>query len=234
MDVRQTISLCSPVMNRLDDLRQCMPARISEANASPPVELCILDCSSTDGLKEYMDELIEVARLVPGSSIVYKRIEGLKYWHMAKGKNAATMMGSGEYVVTLGADDAPQPGFIDAIRNAIEIGYEWGYVDKLCSSIYYRKDDFITVGGYDERFEFYGPEDRDMQRRMRILCGNEYVMPNRLMKNIYTPDAKKVANYRLPGTKHSYSRMMRKYYQENKANDCMIVNAGEDWGTWTK
>ena len=226
MDVRQTISLCSPVMNRLDDLRQCMPARIAEANASPPVELCILDCSSTDGLLDYINEL-------DNPLITYRYLPGIKYWHMAKGKNVATLMGSGDYVVTMGADDAPQPGFIDAIRLAIDIGYRWGYVDKLCSCIYYPKSEFIGVRGYDERFEFYGPEDRDMQRRMRMMLGPECVLPNNLLKNIYTPDTKKVANYRIKGTKHSFSRMMRKYYLENVVNNILVANAGEDWGTWT-
>ena len=28
------------------------------------------------------------------------------------------------------------------------------------------KDDFIAIGGYDERFDlYYGPEDRDLQRQ---------------------------------------------------------------------
>jgi hypothetical protein len=235
MDVRQTlISLCSPVMNRLDDLRQVMPARIAEANASPPVELCILDCSSIDGLKEYMDELMEVARLVPDNSIKYKRIEGLKYWHMAKGKNAATLMGHGGYLVTMNADDEPKPGFVDAIRDAAKHGNIWGYVDKLCSTIFYRNVEFVAAGGYDERFELYGPEDRDMQYRLRLLYGYEVVLPNCLLRNIYTPDDKKVANYRVIGTKHSLHKMMNEYYLENTMNGVLVANKGKEWGRWTE
>jgi len=226
------ISLCTPVMNRLDDLRQVMHARIAEANASPPVELCILDVESTDGLPEYMDELIEIARLMHGNTIAYERIER-DYWHMAKASNMSMLMGQGEYLVMLDADDATQPGYIEAVRNAIDTGHDWGYVDKRCSIIFCRREDFITIGGYDERFEFYGPEDRDIQRRFRMLLGAEYVLPSRLIKNIYTPDDKKVANYRIKGTKHSFSRMMRKYYLENTVNNVLIANEGKEWGKWT-
>jgi len=220
-------------MNRLDDLRQAMPARIAEANASPPVELCILDCSSTDGLREYMDELIEIARLVPGSSIVYKRIEGKRYWHMAKARNMSMLMGQGEYLDMIDADNVPQPGYIKALRESIYQGYKWGYVHKLCAIIFCKREEFINSGGYDERFEFYGPEDRDIQWRLRVRNGCEGIIPNDLMKNIYTPDDKKVANYRLPGTKHSFSKEMREYYLENVANNVRVANVGMEWGTWT-
>jgi hypothetical protein len=220
-------------MNRLDDLRQVMPARIAEANASPPVELCILDCNSTDGLRDYMEELIEIARFVPGSSIVYKLIEGRNYWHMAKGKNMATLMGKGEYLITMNADDAPQPGFINAIRDAVDHDYVWGYVDRLCSTIFYHSVDFVAAGGYDERFELYGPEDRDLQHRLRLLYGFERVLPNHLLRNIYTPDDKKVANYRIEGNKHSMHKLMNPYYLENTRNGVLVANKGKEWGNWT-
>lgn len=226
------ISLCTPVMNRLDDLRQVMHARIAEANASPPVELCILDCGSTDGLPEYMDELIEIARLVPGSSLSYNRIER-DHWHMAKARNMSMLMGQGEYLDMIDADDIVRPGYIEAVRNAIDMGYDWGYVDKRCSIIFCKRDDFISIGGYDERFEFYGPEDRDIQRRLRMLLGTEYILHGSLIKTIYTPDDKKVANYRIKGTKHSFSRMMRKYFMENTVNNILVANSGQEWGTWT-
>ena len=225
------ISLCTPVMNRLDDLRQVMPARIAEANASPPVELCILDCSSTDGLQDYMNELVRIARVAADSYITYKRIDGITYYHQAKGYNAAMMLGGGEYLVTMGADHIPNPGFIDAIREAVFDGHEWGYVDKT-AIIYCHRDDFIHIGGYDERFEFYGPEDKDIMRRLRMLLGAEAILPRELISNIDTPDSKKVANYRLPGTKHTFSEMMRKYYLENIENNTLVVNMGKELGKW--
>src|SRR5512139_2009373 len=116
------ISLCTPVMNRLDDLRRVMPSRIACANESPPVEICILDWSSNDGLQDYMDELIEIARLAPGSSITYRRVDGKRYWHSSKAFNMAGLMGSGEHIIIVGADHGPKQGYIPIVRKLISDG----------------------------------------------------------------------------------------------------------------
>ena len=159
MDVGgELISLCTPIKNRLDDLRQTLPLRIRAANDSPPVEICILDCGSTDGLQDYMDELVEIVRLAPGSNIVYKRIER-EYWHTAKAHNMGMLMGSGEYVVDLMTDAMIYDGFIPCIRKHIADGCIWGRANHFMGNKFIKKSEFIDAGGYDERCELYGPED---------------------------------------------------------------------------
>lgn len=233
MDVgSELISLCTPVKNRLDDLRQTMPLRIRAANECPPVEICILDCGSTDGLQDYMDELMEVARLVPGSNIVYKRIER-ECWHVAKAYNMAVLMGTGDYILHLNADALIYSGFIPCIRKYITDGYVWGRANHFRGNKWIKKSEFIDAGGFDERFEFYGPEDRDFEYRLQLRGGKFGLIPELMIGEIYTPDAKKVANYRVAASKHTMSKMMRTYYDENCENGVLVANSGVEWGTWS-
>jgi glycosyltransferase involved in cell wall biosynthesis len=232
MDVCQgLISLCTPIKNRLDDLRLTMILRIRAANESPPVEICILDCGSTDGLSEYMDELIEVVRLVPGSIMTYKRIER-EYWHTAKAHNMGMMTGKGDYVVDLNADALIYSGYIEAIRKHIADGCIWGRDNRYRGNKWMKKSEFIDAGGYDERMEVYGPDDRDLDYRLKLRGGKFGLIPDHLISEIYTTDAKKVANYRIEGSKHQLSKMMRPYYEENAANNVLVANAGMEWGQW--
>jgi len=232
MDVcKDLISLCTPIKNRLDDLRFTMALRIASANESPPVEILILDCGSTDGLREYMDELINIAMLKPGSFITYKRIER-QYWHTSKAHNMGVMLGKGEYVVDLMADAFIYQGYISSIRSHILDGCIWGRAAHFCGNKWIKKSEFIDAGGYDERMEVYGPDDRDLDYRLTLRGGKFGLIPNGLIDEIYTSDDKKVINYRIKGTKHDLSKTMRKYYEENKANNYLTVNTGKDWGKW--
>jgi glycosyltransferase involved in cell wall biosynthesis len=232
MDVRQElISLCTPVMNRLDDLRLTMPLRIIAANESPPVEILILDCGSKDGLQEYMDELMEVTRLVRGNFITYKRIER-DYWHTAKAHNMGMMLGQGEYVVDLMADALIHHGYIPNIRDLIDEGCIWGRARHYCGNKWIKKSEFIDAGGYDERMELYGPDDRDLDYRLVLRGGKFGLIEDDLINEIRTPDNKKVANYRVKGSKHELSKQMRQYYDENRQGGVLVANRGKSWGNW--
>lgn len=223
------ISLCTAVMNRLDDLRQVMPSRIAAMNESAPVELLILDWGSTDGLPEYMDELMEIARLPSASFITYKRVER-EYWHMARAYNLAMLSSHGDYVVNLSADGYTLPGYIPTVRGLIADGCIWGRADRLRGIVFIARDEFVASGGYDERFELYGPEDRDFDQRMIFRDVKFGLVPPGLLSSIPTPDGKKVANYRIKGNKSQMSRKMRYIYDENTSLGVTAANRGKIWG----
>lgn len=226
-------SLCTPTMNRADDLKETMPYRIAAANASPPVEIVVLDYNSTDDVDEYMRDLIETAELEPGNRITYRRYTGERhYWHMAHGFNLAILSGSGEYFALLGADAYPDQGYIQAVRTLIRFGAVWGHAKDLCGIIFCKMDEFIAAGGYDERFEFYGPEDREMDARLTRRGAQFGLVPKGLMHVIETPNEKKARNYRIKANKTTMSRMMRRYFHESLVNQTMVANP-DGWGKWT-
>jgi hypothetical protein len=62
--------------------------------------------------------------------------------------------------------------------------------------------------------------------------------PDKLMKEIYTPDDLKLCGYpreEFGGAKflkRAMSKLMRPIYWENEANNILVVNQGKEWGKW--
>lgn len=226
------ISICSPCMNRVHDLKKTLPYRLEAANESPPVEIVVLDYNSRDDLRDVMAHFIASAELAPGNRITYKRYTGRETYHQAHAYNLSILAGSGEYFCLLGADAYPEPGYIQVVRNLIGEGCAWGHAKDLCGFIFCQRQEFIDAGGYDERFEFYGPEDRDLNDRLTRRGGKFGLVPKGLMHVIPTPERDKVANYRVKGNKSQLSRQMAVFYHENAANNVLVANQGQEWGSW--
>ena len=211
-------------------MKVALPTMIKAANASPPVEIVIINYNSDDDLDDYIKSVTE---LIAPNTLVYKKYTGRKYFHMAHSKNLAVLSSSGEYIVTMGADILLDPQFISFVRAAIlKNPVDWlSSPDFYCGVIVFKREEFIEAGGYDERFEFYGPEDRDMIARMRMRGGKFEMIPHYLISEIPTSNIEKVRNYRGPLlNKTTHSRRMRVFYEENKANNVLVANAGKEWG----
>jgi hypothetical protein len=91
----------------------------------------------------------------------------------------------------------------------------------------------IDAGGYDERFEFYGPEDEELNERLvrRGLVAQE--IPG-MLSVIRTPNSQKTANYRVKMSKREMVVEMHKILDENRANHLMVANRGSEWGAWSR
>ena len=216
------ISFCIPIHNRLHDLKQTAPYLIVAAQASPPVEIVTLDYGSTDGLTDYVKGLPDVTHHRFNSD----------YFHKAHAFNLAILASKGEYFVLLGADAYPAKKYIQVIRDLIAQGCIWMRANELRGIIACRREEFIEAGGYDERFEFYGPEDRDLDLRLQRRGGKFGLVPIGLMNVIPTTNGDKVKNFRLKLSKPEMSRLMRPIFEENTANGVLIANQGRAWGQW--
>ena len=228
-----SISFCIPVHNRTHDLKRTLPHLLAAANACPPVEIMVLDYNSPDDLGQYIQDVLQANRLEPGVVLAYARYTGRNYYHMAHARNLSVLASSGEYIVILSADIYPAIGFIEAVRRLIaERGYVWMYDERYKGVIVCQRQEFIAVGGYDERFEFYGPEDRDLDMRLRRRGDNFGLLPAGLVNVIRTPDSEKAKNYRLPLSKDEMSALMHPIFEENNAGGVTIANLGQGWGRW--
>lgn len=228
------ISLCTPVMNRLADLKRTMPYRIEAALAHPPVEFCILDYGSKDGLREYVND--ELQKLLPSSSediiLKYARYE-TNYYHQAHALNLAVLLTDADYFAVMGADTYPRRiDFFKIVRMFASAGYDWIEDDRYKGAIVCRFSEFVAAGGYDERFEFYGSEDRELAVRLNRRNLKKASLPTGSLGNFYTPDDVKMANYRVKITKEESSRRMRVYYEESLASGRLTANP-QGWGRWT-
>lgn len=227
------ISLCIPNRNRTYDLKYIMPRLLDAAATSPPVEIVVVDYNSTDDLHQYMMSVMEMP-IDRSIRLVYRKYTGRDYYHMAHARNLSVLAASGEYFVILSADIWIDPEFLPAVRKLIaENQYVWMEGTRYKGVICCRRQEFIAAGGYDERYEFYGPEDRDLALRLYRRGGKTAYLPSQYVHVIQTPDEVKVQGYRLPISKREMSRRMARIYEENnKVNEILVANEGVPWGRW--
>lgn len=220
------LSLCTPVMNRTADLKKTMPLRIAAAELAPPVEFVFLNYGSQDDLDEFLLDL----HLPPGITYTYRYFAS-PYYRQAHAYNLAILASHAETFCLMGADTYPIGDYFGAVREQRARGAIWVEDPRYKGAIACQKQAFLAVGGYDERFEFYGPEDRDLAERLTRAGYAKAILDRNMIGNFHTPDAVKMANYRLPLSKAEASAKMRKIYLENHAAGRIQVNP-QGWGAW--
>jgi glycosyltransferase involved in cell wall biosynthesis len=234
MDVHKDmiISLCVTCHNRTYDLKKVLPSWIKAANISPPVEILILNYNSPDDLEEYMEEM-KSEYLVEGNSLVHLKYTGRDYFHMAHARNLTVLSTKGEYIVMMCADCPMSESFIVEMRKIVsESKNFWITIRKNEGVIALSKQEFIDAGGYDERFEFYGPEDKDINYRLRLRGLRPVILSIDYIGIILTPNEEKEKNYRLKLSKREMGKLMSPIYFENREKGILVANEGKEWGKW--
>ena len=228
------ISVCIPCKNRTYDLNNTLPSIIDAANASPPVEIVILNYNSKDDLDEYIKTIRQVAPLERGNTIEYFKYTKPKYYNMAHAYNLNFKLTKGDYVVILGADIVTDINYFKTIRE--NEGADWMHGPNLLGIIVVKRDVFETIGGYDERFEYYGPEDKDIEMRLKRLGGKFVELPDGLISEIRTPDEDKLKYYdpTMGGLENRERRRkaMKAIYEDNRVRNIVEVNVVKEWGKW--
>lgn len=226
------ISYCLPAHKRTDDLLAVMPSVVIAANQSPPVEIVIVDYGKQPPLAPLLKDFRK--SLLPENKLKIKVYRKRKYYHMALARNLAIRAATGEYAVTTSTDVIPVPGFFSSVRKSLsETGaaYLRSLNDFCIGIIVCSRKELVAVGGYDERFEFYGPEDKDLLRRLaRKGVKVEYYDLHNLISLIPTPDDMKVANYRLKLSKREMSARGKEILLQNDAVGLIVANEGMKWG----
>ena len=89
-------------------LERCLPAAIAETASD--CELIVVDNGSSDGSLEFLSTFRPVIRVLPLESNV----------GFAAGNNAGARLARGRYLAFLNNDAAPQPGWLAAVRAALD------------------------------------------------------------------------------------------------------------------
>jgi len=227
------ISICIPCHNRTYDLKKVMPSLIAAANASPPVEIVILDYNSPDDLQEYIEEARKI-RLEKGNKLTCVKYSGVDYYRMAHARNLSVLLSSGEYIVISCADIILSENYFEAVREMLSEGdYVWlSHNLRFVGVVVCKREEFISAGGFDERFEFYGKEDKDLVLRLERRGGKTARLPAGLLRLIPTPKEDKLKNYRLPLSRREVKKLSTPIYEENIRNGVLVANVGKEWGKW--
>lgn len=223
MDVGQTISLLIHCMNRCYDLKKSMPYIIEAVKESPPMEVLILNYGSKDDLDEYIKTLKE-------DFFTYIKVDKEVY-NSPNARNIAQLRSKGEYGIQWACDSYPEKNCFKVIRELIEkenpVWMAEGYLGR---AVVCRKDEFIASGGYDERFNMYAPEDRDICMRLHRRGGKFVEFPANLLHDTPTPWQVKVENLGVNLERDEMIKRMHAIYDENNRLGLLVANVGREWG----
>lgn len=184
------ISYCTTCKGRTFQLKETLRANMEMEAGNPNVEFVVLDYDSRDGLQEWLAE--NFSEELKSGRLVYGRHAPAEHFHFAHAKNLAHRLASGDILCNLDADNFLAPGYSQwldkqftkhphsvvtpqlltasdmatealkrvALKQAAPTG-------GLGGRLALRSDDFIKLGGYDERIEGWAGDDLNLALRAR-------------------------------------------------------------------
>jgi hypothetical protein len=177
------ISFCTTCKNRLEHLKQTLPANLRDNpdGEGYEVEFVLLNYGDDQGLDDWVKETAEIRDAIEAGRLIYAKSEQ-PVFRMAHAKNMAHRLATGDILCNLDADNFTGPHFAAALadffkkypESVINPSHrisrafppeERGFFGRIAI----RRSDFERLGGYDERFEGWGYEDTDFTRRARLI-----------------------------------------------------------------
>lgn len=166
------ISFCTTCMNRLPYLKQTLPKNLADNASYEKLEFILLDYNSSDGLEDYVKANYEEA--ISTGRLVYFRIDSVKFYDWAHSRNLAVSLATGDIICNVDADNFTGAGFATYVNQIFQeqndIFLTTYYVplrkNDVLGRICVMKENFVNIGGYDERMKHYGFEDIDLIHRL--------------------------------------------------------------------
>jgi hypothetical protein len=228
------ISLCTTVMNRLEEISETLPINLANTNYENS-EFVILDYNSSDGLEDwikanYMEE-IESGRLR------YARTTEPQHFQMGHSRNLAFQVATGDIVNNVDADNFIGENFqetLNMLANKIpERAIFAKSRQRMHGRIGFFKKDWIELRGYDEELKGYGWDDKSLV--YRALHGGFTFVPwsqfGTFTDRIWTGDARRMENMEMDDRKQNEFINQNKLMGKILAND-FTANPGT-WGVGT-
>lgn len=229
-----SISYCIPCHKRIDDLLSCMNCIVAAANASPPIEIVIIDYGDQPPIAPLLEGYR--AQLHPNNSLIIREYRHRAHYHMAHARNLTIRTATGEYLVIAATDIAPRVQFFHTIRELLSAD-SYTYLRSLTSGyigvITVRRDELIAAGGFDERFEFYGSEDKELNARLnRRGARIGYYDLDALIELKRTAYEDKHKHYRMSWSRRKLWVHNKAICQDNEQRHVLVANEDIDWGSF--
>jgi glycosyltransferase involved in cell wall biosynthesis len=166
----KTLSFCTTCQNRLWQLKETLPQNL--LSISDEHEIVLVDYGSTDGLRNWIWS--NYRNYIENKKLVFFEVENEVRWNVARAKNLAHRLASGDYLFNLDADNFVMPSDISIIEKSRGLKLHcWQFSGSLPDGSYGRigipKKVFNEIGGYDETLLPMGGQDWDLLRRLESI-----------------------------------------------------------------
>jgi hypothetical protein len=166
------ISICTTVMNRIEDLKLTLPQNILDNLRYSKVEFVVIDYNSKDGVSDWIQK--ELYDYVKDGILVVGRTEDPIGYSMAHSRNVAFKLATGDIVTNVDADNFTKEGFasyLNELANQVPEKCIFAKGKKMMRGRigFYRNEFMEQLGGYDEGLTGYGHDDHDLVYRAWML-----------------------------------------------------------------
>jgi hypothetical protein len=206
--MEKMIAFVTTCKNRTQHLRKTLPKNLSDNASFENLKFIVLDYNSQDDLCDYL-RAEHAAAIESGRLVVYSYREPGPF-RMAHAKNMAHRLGmleGADILVNLDADNFTGPGFADYVDNCfysqrenifISAGVVKGLGRKFRGTsgrIAVTDKSFLLVGGYDEKYETYAPDDKDFSERLKRLGHTPHEFPRNFLESVVHGDGIRFQEY---------------------------------------
>lgn len=176
------VVFCTTCKGRAQHIQRTLPGNLADNIDYPNCKFVLLDYNSGDHLLEYVKR--EHARQIESGRLVVYSYREPGPFRMAHAKNMAHRLGiieGGDILVNMDADNYSCPGFawwiVEQLITDLELFFLWVFAKSvigrarqgLAGRIVLSRNAFLKVGGYDERYIEWAPEDEDLKVRLRRI-----------------------------------------------------------------
>lgn len=172
------IVFCTTCKGRVQHLERTLPKNLEDADGYRNCKFVVLDYGSQDRLLDYL-KVNHSGAIGLGRLVVYS-FNQITPFHMAHAKNMAHRCGileGADILVNLDADNFTGKGFANYLSHIQWEGqiFMWakmipGVLPRgISGRIAVTRHAFLNAGGYDEKYDTHGPDDKDFNERLRRL-----------------------------------------------------------------
>jgi len=165
---KETISIVCAVKNRLNPLLLSITSWLM----IPQIDnIIIVDYSSDEAVEPKVKNLSDKISVI--------RIENEKFFNISKAYNIGFKAAPDGFILKMDVDYVMSPylnffeiyslnenEFITGSWEDLSLDNQKGFLRHLSGFLFIRKNDFLSIGGYDERFKDYGYDDYDLCDRL--------------------------------------------------------------------
>jgi sulfotransferase family protein/glycosyl transferase family 7 (putative galactosyltransferase) len=205
-----SVAFCITCKGRTQHLERTLPKNLADNHGLS--KFVVLDYNSKDNLNAYLTS--KYPDLIESGKLAVYRFGGVGPFKMAHAKNMTHRLGireGADVLVNLDADNYTGLGFdqyvIDRFQqfgNNILLWARWNkpgadpkaHIPKGCSGrIVVTKQAFLKAGGYDEKYDTWGPDDKDFHYRLRLMGYSPHEIDRQYLNAILHTDKMRFREY---------------------------------------
>lgn len=222
----RTISIFSASMNRLDEVKETLPHNLDLCERYGNCEFVLLDYNSKDKTREWVINNIDSPKLR------FYRTEDREYFELTHSFNAVAKLTNGEVITSLPIDNFIHEGFLEYIDNFARISESFVLIkrNKTKGGITMKREDFISLGGYDEQIVGYGAVTYDLYMRA-IESGLYFAEHPERYRTSTNHNHKKNKHYSEENKAFKHTNNLNKFRTYcNLMFGNLVANKDKDWG----